>query len=190
MSIEMLVGQKVKLSALDPERLAPKMAAWNMNTKYWRLANADPSIFYSVHNVRNWIEKTFDEKTAFHFMVETVEDGKIIGMLELDGIDWLARNSWVGIAIGEEAYWGQGYGTEAMALVIHYGFHFLNLNRINLSVFEYNPRAIRSYQKLGFVEEGRLRKWLRRDGRYWDMLEMALFQKDWEAKRYWENSTV
>lgn len=59
--------------------------------------------------------------------------------------------------VGEKNYWGRGYGTEALSLLIKYCFNTLNLYRVELEVFEFNKRAIKVYQKCGFKEEGQRR---------------------------------
>ena len=61
-------------------------------------------------------------------------------------------------------------------------FNELNLHRVSLDVFEYNPRAIRSYEKVGFVFEGRTRKFLNREGQRWDMIFMGILRSEWEAQ--------
>jgi RimJ/RimL family protein N-acetyltransferase len=68
-----------------------------------------------------------------------------------------------------------------MRVMLRYAFRELNLHRVTLTVFEYNPRAIRSYEKAGFVVEGRLRNWLNREGRRWDMIHMGILREEWET---------
>jgi RimJ/RimL family protein N-acetyltransferase len=75
----------------------------------------------------------------------------------------------------------QGYGAEAIALILRYGFEDLGLNRVGLSVFEFNEDAISTYEKLGFRREGRLRKALKRDGAYYDAILMGISRSEWEA---------
>ena len=104
----------------------------------------------------------------------------MIGFIELDGFNWPAREVWVGIGIGDREFQGRGYGTDAMRLVLRFAFLELNLNRVSLTVFEYNQRGIRSYEKAGFKEEGREREALERDGKRWDMLFMGILREDWE----------
>jgi len=65
-------------------------------------------------------------------------------------------------------------------VVLRYGFNELNLRRVTLTVFEYNPRAIRSYEKAGFQHEGRVRQALLRDGKRWDMFYMGILRDDWK----------
>ena len=85
----------------------------------------------------------------------------------------------VGLGIGETEYWGRGYGTDAMNVLLRYAFTEINLRRVTLTVFEYNPRAIRSYEKAGFCHEGRLRKVLNKEGRRWDVLYMGILREEW-----------
>jgi RimJ/RimL family protein N-acetyltransferase len=65
-------------------------------------------------------------------------------------------------------------------IILRFAFTELNLRRVTLTVFEYNPRAIRSYEKAGFHHEGRLRGVLLRDGKRWDMLYMGILAEDWK----------
>jgi RimJ/RimL family protein N-acetyltransferase len=112
----------------------------------------------------------------------------LIGFIGLFGIEWNHGNAWVGIGLGERDYWGKGYGTDAMCAILDYAFNELNLYRVTLDVFEYNPRAIRSYEKAGFQLEGRVRKMIHRDGRRWDVLVMGVLRDEWE-ERSWRIKT-
>ncbi|OGN97047.1 MAG: hypothetical protein A2Z71_04985 [Chloroflexi bacterium RBG_13_50_21] len=102
----------------------------------------------------------------------------LIGTFAFDGIDWRNQSSEFGIMIGEKTYWNQGYGTEAVRLLCQHGFKTLNLNRIVLHVFENNLRAIRAYEKAGFIHEGRERQAEFKDGRYIDVLRMSLLKDE------------
>jgi len=66
-----------------------------------------------------------------------------------------------------------------MRVMLRYAFAELNLHRVSLNVFEYNPRAIRSYEICGFVREGRCRQALHRDGRRWDLIYMGIMREEW-----------
>ena len=76
---------------------------------------------------------------------------------------------------------GRGLGTEAASLIIGYGFEALDLHRISLEVFDFNPRARRVYEKVGFVAEGTLREVLRTDGGWADATVMSILSADWVA---------
>ncbi len=179
MNDAIFTGRLVRLEPADPEILGELFAKWAGDSEYLRLMDSDPMRRRTPKQVREWLEKNVGKFTMW--TIRRLEDNRPIGDVDLSDYDWTARHAWVGIAIGEREMWGKGYGSDAMRIVIHYAFRELNLNRINLTVFEYNPRAIRSYQKLGFKEEGRERQWLNRDGRRWDMLYMGLLRREWEA---------
>lgn len=106
-----------------------------------------------------------------------------VGNCGLHRISSSNRSAEIGIVIGDKSLWGKGCGREAMGLLCGYGFNVLNLNRIGLSVYEYNGRGIRCYERLGFRHEGRRRAARFWNGRYWDILEMGLLESEWRASR-------
>lgn len=86
-----------------------------------------------------------------------------------------------GIVIGEKDCWGKGYGTEVTRLMVWHGFQNLNLNRIWLNVYDFNPRGIRAYEKAGFKKEGALRQAMYAEGKYHDTFVMGILREEWEA---------
>jgi RimJ/RimL family protein N-acetyltransferase len=114
--------------------------------------------------------------------IEVNENGKwqAIGNIGFFKIDSISRSSEVGIMIGNKDYWDKGYGTESMKLILKHGFYTLNLNRIFLRVFANNPRAIRCYEKVGFVLEGRMRQAIYTEGEYFDILLMSVLREEWK----------
>ena len=142
---------------------------------------------FSQAEEENWYEEMIKLPIDQHVMgIEAretdTEDGeeqwKLIGSLAFNEIDWRNRAAEFGIMIGDKNYWNRGYGTEAVRLLVNHGFTTLNLNRIFLRVFENNPRAIRAYEKAGFVHEGRLRQAEFRDGKYIDVLMMGVLKDE------------
>jgi RimJ/RimL family protein N-acetyltransferase len=110
------------------------------------------------------------------------EGSQPIGSIALSGINNKDRWATFGIAIGEKDYWSRGYGTEAARLLLKYGFEQLNLHRIASNVFSFNERSLKMHIKLGFVEEGRRRKAVFKNGQYWDMVEFGLLGEELKAK--------
>ncbi len=106
------------------------------------------------------------------------ETWQMIGNCAFDTINWQARSAEFGIMIGEKSYWNQGYGTEAVRLLTHYGFNTLNLHRIYLHVFANNPRAIHAYEKAGCTEEGRERQAQFMEGQFIDVIRMSLLNNE------------
>ncbi len=179
MDTNLLKGQLVRLSAYDPEVAVELNARWNADSEYLRLLDWDPARRYSKKMNKEWIEKHMDEYLTHSFLIRALEDDRPVGEIGLDGIQWNFGDAFVGIGLGDRADWGKGYGTDAMRIILRYAFMELNLHRVSLNVFEYNPRGIRSYEKSGFVIEGRERGLLQRDGRRWDVVYMGILKEDW-----------
>lgn len=102
-----------------------------------------------------------------------------VGAIGLHKIDWRSRNAELGIVIGREDLLSQGIGSEAIRSILDYGFNFLGLHKVYLTVFEYNARAIRCYTKCGFIEEGRLREQRFYSGRFYDVLIMGMTEHEY-----------
>ena len=105
----------------------------------------------------------------------------MVAFVSLEDILWAHGVAWLGIGIGDRDQWGKGYGRDAISLVLSYAFRELNLHRVQLSVFEYNERAIALYEKLGFRQEGVYREFMQREGRRYDMYLYGILRSEWEA---------
>jgi RimJ/RimL family protein N-acetyltransferase len=185
MEKDLFRGQLVRLGSESPEAWAKAFSRWARDVEYMRLLDSDPARLRSEKTIREWMEKELLERkewTAYFFAIRTLKEDQLIGFVGLNSIQWHHGDAWVGIGIGEREYWGKGYGTDAMRLILRYAFTELNLYRVSLGVFEYNPRALRSYQKAGFVVEGRVRQALLRDGRRWDWIVMGILREEWEQQ--------
>lgn len=175
-------GKLVRLATETPEAFAKNFARWSRDTEYHRLADSDPSQLWSEKKIKDWIEKDFekDPMESVRFSIRTLADDKFIGEISL-WFNWQHGDAWVGIVIGEREYWGQGYGTEAMRLIVQYGFLEANLRRVSLALHSYNPRALRSYEKVGFKLEGTMRGETQREGRHSDVYYMGILREEWLA---------
>ena len=112
------------------------------------------------------------------YAVDLIE-GRHIGMVDYRDVDSIAHSATVGITIGEKDLWGQGYGSEALRVLVRYLFDHLNLHRVQLDTWSGNERAIRSFTSLGFREEGRLRDAVWGRGRYFDSVVMGVLRSEW-----------
>jgi len=177
-------GELVRLSQAEPEALAKEWASWDRDSLLQRLMNDSPPSLYSVKRIKESIEKENEDRSnSFFFSIHTLEDERLIGFVDLGDIHWTHGEGWVGIGIGRRSDWGRGYGTDAMRLMLRFAFDELNLHRVTLGVFSYNLRAIRSYEKAGFVMEGVERGSMFRDGRRTDIIYMGALQANWNARR-------
>lgn len=181
MTNDLFTGQLVRLAALDAEACAEQFARWDRDMEYMRLLDSDPRRLLTARQIKAEIEKEQADQQNIAFAIRTLADDQLIGFVDLDGLNWAHGDSFVGIGIGDRAYWGRGYGTDAMRVLVRYAFAELNLHRLSLNVFSYNRRAIRSYEKAGFVVEGRQRQAFRRDGQYHDLIFMGVLREDWRG---------
>jgi RimJ/RimL family protein N-acetyltransferase len=110
--------------------------------------------------------------------IET-KDGRHIGNLRLLDIAPEDRSTRVAIYIGDPDFREKGYGTDAMKTLVRFAFEEMNLNRVELGVFDYNERAMASYRKCGFVEEARRRQAHYERGSYRDAIVMSVLRSEW-----------
>lgn len=87
----------------------------------------------------------------------------------------------MGLVLGEREYWGQGLGSEAVKLVLDYGFTGLGLESIHLRVYPFNQRALRCYQGAGLKPAGRLRRAHRIAGRVYDVILMDILASEFDS---------
>ena len=109
-------------------------------------------------------------------------DGHLIGSTKLWRVSEQNRSAMLTIFIGERQHWGKGYGTEALRLILQEAFSRLGLKRVELHVFDFNDRAIRSYEKVGFVREGIRRQALVRGNSCHDILVMGILKDEFLAR--------
>ncbi len=178
-------GKLVRLVAEEPVTLGQAFSRWARNSEYFRLLDNDPATLRSAKQISAWFEKSSDSEPykEITFPIHTLQEDRLIGFIGLGGFQWTHGDAWVGIGLGERDYWGKGYGTDAMLLLLRYAFTELNLFRVSLGVFEYNPRALRSYEKAGFTVEGRERQKVLRDNRRWDNIYMSILYPEWQVSQ-------
>jgi RimJ/RimL family protein N-acetyltransferase len=129
---------------------------------------------------RKYLKETISNPSCWNQAISV--DGVKIGYCGLCNMSELNKNAEYFILIGDDSYWGMGFGTSAGHAVLQYGFYNLKLNRIWLTVSETNNAAIRSYAKLGFFAEGRMREACFRDNKYHDKIVMSVLKHEWHNK--------
>jgi RimJ/RimL family protein N-acetyltransferase len=177
------MGRAVRLRRVEHDDL-PRFAAW-LNDPEVRegLAMVYP---VSVAGEEQWFEAMQRREPAEQqFAIDALSGGGgavlHIGILGFRVVDWKNSHAELGIFIGDKAFWGRGFGTDAVRTLVAWAFDELNMHRVWLKVFEDNRRAIRAYEKVGFRHEGRLREERFHAGRYSDTLVMGLLRTEFEA---------
>lgn len=126
-----------------------------------------------------FLSEISSEKDDYMFAIEHKEEKIFLGTIAVYLVNWKNGTCCVGISIGPE-FQGNGYGTDAMKVMLDFIFNYMNINKVKLQVFGYNKRAIHSYEKCGFLLEGTLREELFRFGKFHDIYLMGVIRKDWE----------
>ncbi len=126
----------------------------------------------------SWIENMVKPGKVVQMMICLGEEMRPVGSVYLRDIDRQHRKAEYGIFIGEESARGRGVGTAAARLMIRYAFRELGLHRLFLRVYADNARAIRSYEKAGFEREAYLKDDVCIDGKFRDIVLMAVRNPD------------
>lgn len=182
----MFRGEKVTLRALQRDDL-PRLWAFNNDVEVELAGGGDPPMPQSLARLETEFENgaRYGGRDDARFAIEA--DGKFIGQCGLrqpDGlVDGTAQVYELGITIGDKAYWGRGYGRDAVRVLLDYAFRLRNAHKVWLKVNASNARAIGAYRACGFVEEGRLRRHVWGDGLYDDQLLMGILREEWEARQ-------
>jgi len=174
-------GELVRFTLEEPEAVAKDEARWQRDTEFVRLADSDPSQLSSEKKIRSWFDGQVEKgPTAqrYNFSVRTLAEEKHIGFLGV-WVDLIHSEAWVGLGIGEREFWSKGYGSDMMRLCQQLVFEELGLERLSLSLYSYNARALRSYEKCGFRLEGRTRQDMLKEGERSDTLWMGILRDEW-----------
>jgi RimJ/RimL family protein N-acetyltransferase len=182
MKNDLFHGDLVYLTAEESDTQAAAFSRWFRDIEYMRLLAVSPRVTWSTKKVKEWIEKDYekDRPEGYFFNIRAKEGDKLIGFFGLWDVEANHADTIISIGIGEPDYWGKGFGTDAMRLLLRYAFVELNLHRVSLFVFAYNTRAIQSYYKTGFKLEGRMRAAMLRGGKRDDIVAMGILREEWE----------
>ena len=173
-----LVGKKCYLSPINVED-ADQYCIW--------LNDLEVSYNLLIFNQQLSLEREkmilqdMIKNNAQIFAIVDADSDKLIGNCSIFRINERNRKAEIGIFIGDTNYWSKGYGSEALSLLIDYGFNILNLNNIMLEVFSFNKRAFNSYKKVGFKEIGRRREAIIFAGEKHDEIYMDILANEFES---------
>ena len=135
---------------------------------------------YPKDKAMQWIrrtQRTWRLKKQFSFGIYSLETGNLIGGVELAPIDWKNKNAELGYWLAEK-FWGRGLTTEAVRLIVRFGFQQLKLHRIYAQAYEPNRGSIRVLEKCGFKKEGCQRQSLYRFKQWHNSLTFGLLRSE------------
>ncbi|MDR2337544.1 MAG: GNAT family N-acetyltransferase [Deltaproteobacteria bacterium] len=191
----LLEGKLVRLRALQESDI-DKCLAFINDQEVRAFTGASYPFPFSYEEQMEWIrsQKSNFAKGCYTFAIDALkpkpstEDDSLgrgacyIGNCGINVFNNVSRVALISITIGDKNYWGSGYGTEALQLFLKFIFLGLNAQKIELCVNDFNERAIACYKKLGFVEEGRLRRSRFVCGKYCDIVRMGLLFEEWQQQ--------
>lgn len=169
-----LVGSRLYLSPMNVED-APTYVKWLNDKTVSENLGLDMKVT-TLEGEKEWLKKNQND---YNFAIVLKENDELIGNCGFDEIDLIHLNARLGIFIGDEKNRGNGYGKEAIKLLLEYGFNNLNLNNIMLNVYDFNKRAIKVYESLGFKKFGTRHKAYYFKGKFYDEIQMEILKEEY-----------
>lgn len=157
----------------------PVTSAWRNDPEVTDLlaGNIYPT---SPDREKTWIQEVImNDRVNIRLGVVLKTNDKLIGLVNLVNIQWINRNAEFSILLGDKEEWGKGYGKQATAEMLKFGFLERNLERIYLTVDVEHQKAIKIYEKLGFKKEGLLRRHHFRKGKYRDVFIYSILKEEY-----------
>lgn len=177
---ELLCGEKITLRGTTAEDEVILAKWWNEETMLLgnrsrivpTFAEENSSLFHSwsANQGRNGFGLTIENK-----------QGEVVGHITAFNLSMPEMIATVGILVGPE-HQGKGYGSEAMRKAIRICFEELNAHKVELNVFSYNENAIKMYEKVGFILEGRRRAASYHHGKFYDVLTMGILREEYFSR--------
>ena len=171
-------GERVYLSPLNSEDVI-QYTKW-INDPAISDNMESSSYLISIANEKEWLENAETAKDYYVFAIVKTDGDELLGNCSFYDIYHIHRRAKIWLVIGEESNRGKGYGTEALRLLLRYGFNTLNLNNIMLQVFAFNEQAIACYKKVGFKTIGERRNAYYVNGKYHNEIFMDILREEFE----------
>lgn len=179
--IKKLVGDRIYLSprgASDEE--IEKFTDWMNDFQTTDFIGRSGQVVTFIGE-KEWLENSTKNVQDRSFSIIELNHNKLIGTISLENFSWIERSAVLGIFIGDKDFRNNGYGTEAIKLLLEYGFKYLNLHSIRLDLLSINERAHKCYLKCGFKDTGCSREAIYVNGKYYDRLHMDILENEFEG---------
>lgn len=176
-----LVGDRIYLSPKGTsDEEVEKFTEWMNDFQVTDYTGRSGQIMTFISE-KEYLEKSVRDTENRSFDIVESSNNKLIGVIGLERFNWINRTAELGIFIGDKEFRNSGYGTEAIKLLLEYGFKYLNLHTIKLELLCINKRAHKCYLKCGFKDTGRDRDAVFIDGKYYDKLHMDIVENEFEG---------
>ncbi len=177
-------GKHVRLRQIEEADL-DKLRDWR-NSPYIRAYTRECRPL-NMLNQNRWLSSLLTDKTNIMFVIEKLDTSEMIGCCGLTYINWKEGHGEVSIYIGEQKWQEKGYASDALQLLLKYGFCELRLHRVYAIIFEYNESSIKFFEKNRFKLEGRHREARFWDGKFHDELVYGLLDHEYFSKSAGDN---
>ncbi|ASS74236.1 hypothetical protein CIG75_04050 [Tumebacillus algifaecis] len=137
---------------------------------------------YTLSQIESALQNFAADKTRVDLLICSQETDEAVGEISLNSMDSNNRSGGVRLAIFHPENYSKGYGSEALTLILDYGFGIRNLHRIELHAYSYNERAIHTYEKVGFRREGVMRDAWYFDHQWVDVIVMSILEDEFRTK--------
>lgn len=173
-----IVGDRIYLSPINIDD-AERYTEW-INDLEVAINLSSAHKIYSLEEEREVLARL--NKDGYNFAIVEQENDLLLGNCGLMAVDLVDRKAELGLFIGDKKYWNQGYGREAIRLLLDYGFNLLNLHNIMLLVHSFNRRALKCYQKCGFKLIGRRRESIIIGDKAYDEIYMDILAQEFQGE--------
>ena len=169
-----LIGKKIHLRGMEEADLE-NMYRWISDSVFTRLLfqGDKPPNF---QHMKDEFNNSLKDNSEIVFSIVTKTD-QHIGWAGIYEINWISRKGEIRFFIGEKKFWGKGYATETVSLLVDYAFNKLNLHRIYGGTNEENVGSINVFKNNKFMQEGVLKEEHFRNGKYYDVLRFGVINK-------------
>jgi len=160
--------KEISLRALEPEDLE-LLYEWENNVSYWTISNT--TVPFSKYTLKRYLEdshKNIYETGQVRLMIEHIPDNATIGTIDIFDFDPFHKRAGIGILIANEQYRRKGYASMALKCLIDYCFGILMLHQLYCGIIANNCESIDLFKKLGFVQSGIKKEWIRTSDGYLD----------------------
>jgi RimJ/RimL family protein N-acetyltransferase len=171
------IGKHIYLSPINPDDVEI-YTKW-INDLHISVPLGNASDVFSIEAEREILEKLSKEK--YNFAIVELKNDRLLGNCSLFDVNLMHQRAELGIFIGEKENWGKGFGTEAIILILEFGFKILNLHNIMLKVFSFNERAIKVYKKIGFEEIGIRKEACRINNKWFDDIHFQILSSNFNS---------
>lgn len=174
-----IVGEKVYLSPMNSDDYL-KYTEWLNDFEITKYLDRH-ALIQTIDNEKEWLNNQKKDQCTLAIIDKNTD--RLIGNIGFMHIDNINRTAELGIFIGDKDYLSRGYGSEAIMLILDFGFNYLNLNNIMLKALDFNKRAIKAYEKCGFKIFGTWNECIYFNGKYIDVVYMNILKKDFDSNK-------